>query len=141
MTGAAARPEIRWIRDSGRTSTGPNFEKSCAGISGIPAAAGTAGLGTPGPVPGPRTIASRSSLVMRPFGPVPVTVAKSTPSSRASLRTPGPACAAPKSAGGAAAGGTGADGAGASWAVSAERRAGSCLPATGSGASWPGGSC
>ena len=29
-------PEIRVILDSGCVSTGPNFEKSCAGISGMP---------------------------------------------------------------------------------------------------------
>ena len=40
------------------------------------------------------TNAARPSCEMRPFGPLPVTCARSTPSSRANLRTEGDACAA-----------------------------------------------
>src|SRR6266704_1474954 len=111
-------PEIFLMRASGRVSTGPNFAKSTAGISGMPvptaagAAAGAAGAG-------PRRNASRSSLVMRPFGPAPVTAVRSTPSSRAVRRTLGPACTPAKSvpaatvsggAGGAAGGRTATSG-------------------------------
>ena len=39
----SAGPDSRWMRDSGRVSTGPNFEKSCAGTSGMPPWAARAG--------------------------------------------------------------------------------------------------
>ena len=60
------------------------------GISGIPAppdgaAAPAAGAGADGP----RRKASTSSLVMRFFSPVPLNLLRSTPSSRATRRTPG----------------------------------------------------
>src|SRR5690606_36871787 len=42
------------------------------------------------------TYALTSSAVMRPLNPVPVTWVRSTPSSRANLRTEGPACAREK---------------------------------------------
>jgi hypothetical protein len=86
-------PDTFLIRDRGCRSTGPNLLKSCAGIGGIapPCAAGAGALG-------PRSEASRSSLVIRPFAPVPASVARSTPSSRAARRTPGPACTPAKSA-------------------------------------------
>ena len=83
-------PDTFLIRDSSLVSTGPNLPKSCAGISGIPepcATAAAAGWA------GPCRKDSRSSLVMRPFGPVAVTADRSTPSSRAIRRTEGPACA------------------------------------------------
>src|ERR1035441_3784690 len=86
------------MRDSGRISTGPNFEKSWAGTSGMPVAC-AAGPVLAGAAAGPRTPVSRSSLVMRPFGPLPDAAVRSTPSSRASRRTPGPACTPSKSAG------------------------------------------
>ena len=85
-------PDTFLIRDSGWVSTGPNLEKSCAGISGIPIPAGAPPARGRAAGAGPRRNASRSSLVIRPFGPVPVTAARSTPSSRASRRTLGPAC-------------------------------------------------
>ena len=84
---------MRVIRESGWVSTGPNTEKSCAGISGIPEPCAAAGAvaGAAG-AEAPRTKESRSSLVIRPFGPLAVICARSMPNSRASLRTLGPAC-------------------------------------------------
>ena len=81
-------PEIFWIRDSGLSSIGPNFAKSTTGTRGSAA-----------PQRAPRrssahlTNALTSSSVTRPFGPEPCTRARSTPSSRANLRTDGLACA------------------------------------------------
>src|SRR5271166_4211230 len=85
-------PDRRLIRDSGLVSIGPNLLKSCAGISGMPLPVGAAAGDV---VAGPCRMASTSSLVMRPFSPVPRSLVRSTPSSRASRRTPGLACASP----------------------------------------------
>ena len=79
-------PDTFLIRDSATVSIGPNLEKSWAGTSGMPdpaAAAAGAAAGWAGPL----RKASRSSLVIRPFGPVGVTADRSTPSSRAVRRT------------------------------------------------------
>src|SRR5690242_3759018 len=151
----SAGPDSRWMRVSGCTSTGPNFEKSCAGTSGIPAPAGGDPPRTPPSAAGPRTPAITSSLVIRPFGPVPDSAVRSSPSSRASRRTPGLACtpsksasasapapapaaalapaAAPTSPAPAVAPGTGAS--------AIDRAAGSRAAASGSAASSVGGSC
>src|SRR5690606_21263901 len=79
-------PEMRWIRDSGRSSISPNLAKSTSRT-----------LGRPAPGTAPRTAsftnAFTSSARIRPFTPVPRTRPRSTPSSRASLRTEGLACA------------------------------------------------
>ena len=80
------------MRVSGRISTGPNFEKSCAGTSGIPTRGGIPPATPPSMGAGPRTLPTTSSLVIRPFGPVPDSEVRSRPSSRASRRTPGLAC-------------------------------------------------
>ena len=150
----SAGPDSRWMRVSGRTSTGPNFEKSWAGTSGMPAPAVPAAAGA-APSEGPRTAPITSSLVIRPFGPVPGSAVRSRPSSRASRRTPGLACtpsksasasapapapaaalvpaAAPTSPAPAAAPATGAS--------ATDRAAGSRAAATGSAASSAGGSC
>src|SRR6478736_6417419 len=116
-------PETFLIRGRGAVSMGPNVEKSCTGISGIPAPVAVAAAGWAGPLRNP----SRSSLVMRPLGPVGVTAARSTPNSRAVRRTEGPACipagvSTPPAAGAAA----GAEGAGAGAAAGVEAGAGSC---------------
>ena len=97
MSGAAAgRTAAEYATAAGfqpgRTSRSPE-----PGSPGCPAAGAAAG-----PAAGPRTPASRSSLVIRPFGPLPDTMLRSRPSSRASRRTPGPACRPVKSAGRAA---------------------------------------
>src|SRR5215218_3110917 len=106
-------PDTFLMRGSACVSTGPNFEKSCAGISGIPEPCGAAGAAAAaGCCDGPLRKPSRSSLVIRPFGPLAVTAARSTPSSRAIRRTLGPAWAPagaeppspPVTAGGAARG-------------------------------------
>ena len=57
-------PDSFLIRGRGTVSTGPNLEKSWAGISGMPAPAGAAAGAA---LAGPRTAASRSSLRIRPF--------------------------------------------------------------------------
>ena len=64
---------------------------------------------------GPRRNALTSSLVTRPFSPVPLTLARSTSSSRASRRTLGLAWTRPASAAAAAAGGCGRRGGGRLW--------------------------
>ncbi len=114
-------PEIFLMRDSGRTSIGPNFAKSTDGqgsrLSAPPPPMPPAAAPADGPMP-LMTVLTKfctSSCRMRPFGPAPVTRARSTPSSRANLRTDGDACAAlkaPLSTGAAAAAGSiGAEGA------------------------------
>ena len=88
-------PEIFLIRDSGLASIGPNLAKSTFGHGrrSMPptlpegAAAGAAFADGAGDLAN----ASTSSFRMRPLLPLPVTLPRSTPSSRASLRTPGPA--------------------------------------------------
>src|ERR671913_18551 len=79
-------PDSFLIRGSGTVSTGPNLEKSWAGTSGMPAPAGAAAGAARS---GPRTAASRSSLTIRPFSPLPLMVLRSRSSSRASRRTLG----------------------------------------------------
>ena len=80
MRDADADPEMRLIRDSGRVSMSPNLEKSTAGIGGmaLPPAA-TAGGAERAFFTNP-LMSSRST---RPLRPVPLTLAGSTPSSRA----------------------------------------------------------
>src|SRR5580704_3023890 len=77
-------PEMRLMRDSGTVSIGPNLAKSTTGIAGR----------APPPATGALDLASAalmSSLVMRPFSPVPLIELRSMSSSRASRRTDGPA--------------------------------------------------
>src|SRR5215218_1555566 len=106
-------PESRLMRGSGLVSTGPNFAKSTAGISGMPMPAAAAGAA--GAAAGPRRKPFTSSAVTRPFSPVPLSFVRSTPSSRASRRTEGLACTPVKSveAAGAASRATGEPGWGA----------------------------
>src|SRR3569623_1467745 len=82
--------DILRMRDRGLVSISPNLEKSTAGIGGIPlppvAAAGAAGA-----LSERFTNACSSSITMRPRGPLPLTLARSTPSWRANLRVAGPA--------------------------------------------------
>src|SRR5437016_2646256 len=68
----SAGPDSRWMRVSGRTSTGPNFEKSWAGTSGMPVPAPAGGYPPrtpPSGAAGPRTPPIPSSLVIRLTGP------------------------------------------------------------------------
>src|SRR6266853_692660 len=88
-------PESLLIRDRGLVSTGPNFAKSTCGHSGRsrtspPRAATAATAGAP--LITPFTNSWTSACVVRPFGPEPLTRMRSTPSSRANLRTEGLAC-------------------------------------------------
>src|SRR2546428_2155335 len=88
-------PESFLIRDRGLVSTGPNFAKSTCGHSGrsrtsAPRATTAATAGAP--LITPFTNSWTSACVMRPFGPEPLTRTRSTPSSRANLRTEGLAC-------------------------------------------------
>ena len=102
-------PEMCLMRDSGLVSTGPNLEKSTAGIRASRAAAGRAG----------RRAARQRRLdvlrVMRPFSPVPldrveidVELARETADGRAgdarrrNLRRPMPAARAAGAGGGGA---------------------------------------
>lgn len=83
-------PESFLIRESGFSSIGPNFAKSISGIGGNEkgdaAGAFSASL----------TNDCTSSLRILAFGPLPETLPRSTPNSRASRRTEGPACAVEK---------------------------------------------
>ncbi|OGA05657.1 MAG: hypothetical protein A3D95_09985 [Betaproteobacteria bacterium RIFCSPHIGHO2_12_FULL_69_13] len=89
-------PESFWMRESGLTSIGPNFAKSTSGhgaslkftppIPPFPRGGGEAG-GVPAIIP--FTNPSTSWCRMRPLGPLPETLARSTPSSRANFRTDG----------------------------------------------------
>ena len=78
-------------RSSGLTSTAPNAAKSNSGTL-------AARCRRAAPAPPRRracfTHALTSSWGMRPFGPLPCTARDRRPSSRANLRTDGPACAA-----------------------------------------------
>ena len=87
-------PEIFWMRDSGSVSMRPYFAKSTAGTAGSALAAAP-----PPPSMTSLTNALTSSAVTRPFAPEPRTRPRSTPSSRASLRTDGLACASPNDVG------------------------------------------
>ena len=81
------------MRDSGFASTGPNFAKSTLGHgrSSMPPTPAPAARGAAPPAAGaPLANASTSSFMMRPLSPLPFTVPRFTPSSRASLRTAGP---------------------------------------------------
>ena len=97
-------PEIFLIRESSFTSTAPNLVKSTFGHgkrSKPPPkeAAGAAALFSAPPFCiTPFTKDLTSSFTIRPLAPLPLTKPKSTPSSRASLRTEGPACALIKAA-------------------------------------------
>src|SRR5512133_1219340 len=89
-------PEIFLIRDSGFDSTGPNFAKSTfgQGSTSSPAAAlDGEGAAFAAGAAAPAAKASTSSFRIRPLSPLPLTLPRSTPRSRASLRTPGPAYA------------------------------------------------
>src|SRR5258708_10802499 len=84
------------MRDRGLVSTGPNSEKSIAGMTGRPppppaGARAAAGAGAASEL---FTNPLTSSCVIRPLKPLPLTRVRSTPSSRANLRTDGPAWAA-----------------------------------------------
>src|SRR5574341_251797 len=84
------------MRDSGFVSTGPNFAKSTSGHAGrlkgrVPPVLASAGA--PPFDRAPFTNACTSACTIRPFGPLPCTRPRSTPSSRANLRTDGLACA------------------------------------------------
>jgi hypothetical protein len=76
-------PEILRTRDSGLISTGPNFAKSTTGT------AGKAGPVLTAPLITDFTNCLTSSSSTRPFWPEPFTRPRSTPSSRANLRTEG----------------------------------------------------
>src|SRR6267154_36680 len=115
-------PDSFLMRDSGFASTGPNFAKSTCGHSGrsrtSPPRAGTAATGG-APLITPFTNSWTSACVVRPLGPDPLTRMRSTPSSRANLRTDGLACGVVPGAGAgetgsvrATAGAAGTDGAG-----------------------------
>ena len=86
-------PEIFLTRFSGFVSISPNLAKSTLGTEGSEA---------PPPAPPPcitdLTNCLTSSWLMRPFTPVPLTRPRSTPSSRANLRTDGEAWALEKDA-------------------------------------------
>ena len=89
------------MRDSGLLSTGPKAAKSTAGMVGSPPppAPGARAAAPPAPVTGDREVLTNpltSSWVMRLLNPLPFTRVRSTPSSRANLRTDGPACAREK---------------------------------------------
>src|ERR1019366_8939497 len=71
------------MRDSGLGSIAPNFAKSTSGTFGI------ADTGAAPVVSSFFTWAFTSSCVMRSFGPVPLILPRSAPSSRANLRTEG----------------------------------------------------
>jgi len=81
------------MRDSGFTSTGPNFAKSTSGqegrLKGSAPPAFAAGADALAPCSTPFTKACTSDCRMRPFGPLPRSLVRSTPSSRANLRTDG----------------------------------------------------
>ena len=85
------------MRESGFASTGPNFAKSTLGHSSsvngnAPPVAAPVDAGAGALLNTPFTKACTSPGRIRPFGPLPVTFVRSTPSSRANLRTEGLAC-------------------------------------------------
>ena len=91
---ARLAPEIFLIRDSGLDSTGPNLAKSTCGhgsrLSPVPPPAAAA-RGAP-PCIVAFTNAATSAREIRPLRSLPLSCARSTPSSRANARTPGLAC-------------------------------------------------
>ena len=137
---ARLAPEIFLMRDSGFASTGPNFAKSTVGhgsrlsepppLMPPPAAPAAA----PPPLIACFTKPCTSSCWMRPLGPVPFTRARSTPSSRANLRTDGDACAALKASPSTGAAVLAAGGAGTVGGVTAGAGAGVGAVAAGGGA-------
>ena len=150
---ARLAPEIFLMRDSGRDSNGPNFAKSTFGhgsrFSAPPPLMPPPPAAGPAPVIACLTKLCTSSCRMRLFGPVPVTRERSTPSSRANLRTDGDACAPLKASpstgavagtgsafGAAAGGGAGAAAGAAAGAVGAGFGA-SALAAAGAGFAAP----
>ena len=86
---ARLAPESFLIRDNGCLSVSPNFEKSiCGHGSKFSPVAPPAATGPP-PAITPLTNFCTSSRVMRPPRSLPLTRARSTPSSRANARTTG----------------------------------------------------
>src|SRR5471030_2243306 len=140
-------PLISLMRDSGSSSVGPNLLKSTDGHGSTlmpppDAPAGAAVGAAVAPLITPLTKFCTSTWVMRPFGPVPGTLPRSTPSSRANLRIDGEACASlpvttepadtgAAAAGAAAAAATGAD---ATAAGAADAAAAGAAAATGAAA-------
>src|SRR6185369_4641854 len=131
-------PEIFLMRDSGLTSTSPNLAKSTFGQGSRsstpppvtpPAAAATGPEMAPDITP--LTYLLRSSLTMRPFGPLAGTLDRSTPSSRAKARTDGEAwtLAPIGRAGARAAGAAGAATGSATGAAACGAAAGAAAPA------------
>src|SRR6266446_7398348 len=92
-------PEIFLIRDSGFASIGPNLAKSTCGHGNRPSAAPPADdaaapvAAADAPLITSLTYFCTSSRRTRSLGPLPLTRDRSTPSSRASARTDGDACA------------------------------------------------
>src|SRR3954471_8950065 len=101
------------MRESGLDSTRPNLEKSTSGHGGKLNGSEPPDLETCEgvfPESAPFTNACTSACRMRPFGPVAATRVRSTPSSRANLRTDGDAWGfAPVSSCGSRGTGLGAD--------------------------------
>ena len=92
-------PDSFLMRDNSCSSTSPNLVKSTFGHGNKSRPTPLPPLDAPAEAePTPATAAftklRTSSGVMRPLGPVPATVAKFTPNSRANLRTDGLACGA-----------------------------------------------
>ncbi len=85
-------PDTFLIRDSATVSTGAELGEVLGRDLRDPRPAAPRRPGRPPAARVPCRKASRSSLVIRPFGPDGVTEARSTPSSRAVRRTDGPAC-------------------------------------------------
>src|ERR1700682_3246154 len=94
---ARTGPDIFLMRESGWRSIGPYCAKSIFGHGGRPN--GSAPAAERGSESARLTNDCTSSRVMRPFGPLPVTVARTTPNSRANLLIEGLAwIAAPRGA-------------------------------------------
>src|ERR1700680_1899379 len=98
---AKTRPDIFLMRESVCRSIAPYCAKSIFGHGGRPN--GSAPATERGSESARLTNDCTSSRVTRPFGPLPVTVARSTPNSRANLLIEGLACTAPLGATGGAA--------------------------------------
>src|SRR6478672_5846916 len=88
-------PLIFLMRESGWVSVGPNLLKSSDGHGSrfMPAPPPAAGLAAGPAAKALFTKPCTSCWVTRPFGPEPLTWFRSTPSSRANLRTDGEAWA------------------------------------------------
>src|ERR1700676_4305599 len=98
---ASTGPDIFLMRESGSGSIAPLCAKSIFWHGGRPD--GRAPGAARGSESARLTNDCTSSRVTRPFGPLPVTVARSTPNSRANLLIEGLACTAPLGATGGAA--------------------------------------